>query len=85
MIKLRPTVAYKKENDMTGFLFSVGDDSNQLIKVSGLINQIAQMLSEGQDYNSVKAQILNEYDVTEEQFQVDIEGFKKKLQELNFI
>lgn len=84
-IKLKPTVVYKKENDSAGFLFSLGDDSNKLIKVSGLVNEVVQKLCEGMDFNQIKEQILLNYEVEEAQFLKDMEGFTEKLKELDFL
>lgn len=84
-LKLKPTVIYKKDQEASGLLFSVGDDSNQIIKVKGLINEIMLELTEGKDLDEIKGRILAEYDVNEAQFNQDIEAFKAKLAELGFL
>lgn len=84
-LKLKPTVVYKKDRDGTGFLFSLGDDSNKLIKVSGLIDEIVQQLVAGTEFEQIKLQILKDYDVDEQRFLQDVAKFSKKLKELNFL
>lgn len=84
-LKLKPTVIYKKDRDDSGLLFSVGDDSSKILRVRGLINEIVLELTEGKDYGDIKTRILGQYDVDEAQFTKDIEAFKVKLTELNFL
>lgn len=85
MLKLKQTVVYKKDRAGTGLLFSVGDDSNQLVKLSGIIDEIVRQMSEGKDFHSVIAQILQDYDVDESQLMQDLNAFSTKLSELGFL
>lgn len=83
--QLKNTVMFKVDPENVGIFFTIESDNDHFLKIRGVAKEFALLLLTGKTYEEARQSILDEYNVTPEVLDADLEKLKLKLSELKFI
>jgi hypothetical protein len=85
MAQLKKQLIIKRDNKGMGILFSLTDDADKYLKLTGIALEIIEKMLKNEDFQEIKASILQEYDIQAEVLEQDLESLLARLKEANFL
>ena len=84
-IKVKEEAIFKNDENGDILVINIIKDDNSYYKITGVAKEAWRKFSNGLGYQEVKKELLDEYDVSEDQIKKDLDAFIDSLKKLDLI